>query len=420
MHADALCLPLARLVRTCALLLVLMPLAAAAAQTPSASPATAGASVPMYRGDAAHTGAMPGPGPVGDPEVLWQSENGGVRTSPAVDGSTVYVGALDGFVYALDRETGVERWRFEVGGYTTSPAVSDGIVFASGGGGRLYAIDAETGTEVWSASTDAPSLFSDPTVVDGVLYIGGYDGFVYALDAATGDLVWSVQTGGRVWIAPAVAEGRVYARSDDGTLYALDASNGAERWRATIGWDNESSSPAVADGTVVVGGAGGVVYAFDIATGEPRWKVTLNGIADTSPAVVGGFAYIGATVPQGAGAVHALDLATGVERWRLDVPAGVASSLSVAGGVGWFGDWDGRAPRGGPRVRHGAVDAATRRWLRRLGAGGGERRHLRRRDRLRAQPYPRDRRLAHRLTRAASAGTKLRDTGERWIMPAGP
>lgn len=339
-----------------ALSLALVPTALTARQATPDTPTTVQEpGVPMVRGNAAHTGEMPGPGPVADPEILWQFETGGVRTSPAVVGDTVYVGTLDGFVVALDRDAGTERWRFEVGGYASSPAVADGIVIVGGGGGRLYALDATNGAEIWSAATSDPSLFSDATIVGGVVHIGGYDTFVYAIDVATGDLIWEFQTGGRVWIAPAVAEGTVFARSDDGNLYALDATSGQERWSVAIGWHNESSSPAVVDGTVVVGGAEGITYAFDTATGEERWQVALTGIVDTSPAIVDGVVYIGATEPQAAGALHALDASTGSELWRADVPAGVASSASIADGVAWFGDWDG--------VLH-AVDTTTgeERW----------------------------------------------------------
>lgn len=117
--------------------------------TPPASPASAvGNGVPMYRADPAHTGVNPGPGPAGDPEVLWRFETGGVRSAPAVVDGTIYVGDLEGVLYALDGATGTERWRFEVGGYVNAPAVVDGIVITSGGGGVLYGIDSMTSAEM--------------------------------------------------------------------------------------------------------------------------------------------------------------------------------------------------------------------------------------------------------------------------------
>ena len=293
----------------------------------------------MFRANPAHTGEMPGPGPLSDPHIVWQFETGGVRSSPAVVNGTVFVGALDGTLYAIDAATGVEQWRFLAGGYVGSPAVFDDIVLVSGDGG-LFALDADDGTEIWSATTEGASLFSEATIADNVAYVGGYDGYLYAIAPYTGDLFWEFRTDGRIWIAPAVADEIVYARSDDGNLYAVDVITGEELWRSQIGWSNESSAPAVADGVVYVGGADGVIYALDTVTGEERWQAAHNGITDTSPAVVDGVIYIGNTVPQAAGALLALDAGTGDEIWRLVVPAGIASSASVTHGVAYFGDWD--------------------------------------------------------------------------------
>lgn len=305
-----------------------------------ATPVAADDDVPMFHVDPSHTGVNPGPGPIANPRVLWQLETGGMRSSPVVVAGTVYAGALDGFLLAVDAVTGAERWRVEVGGYVGTPAVADDIVIASGGG-VLYALDTLDGTEVWSASTSAPSLFSDGTIDDGVLYIGGYDGFVYAIDPVTGDLYWEFQTGGRNWISPAIADGIVFARSDDGLLYAIDAVTGEEVWTATIGWDNESSSPAVADGAVHVGGADGVVFAIDATTGAEVWQARIGGIVDSSPAVSGGTVYIVSGEPQGAGTVHALDAATGAAIWQLTLDAGLGSSVSLASGAAYVGDGDG-------------------------------------------------------------------------------
>src|SRR5947207_2285217 len=71
------------------------------------------ADVPMFRGNPAHTGEMPGPGPQGNPSARWRFDTGdGVYSSPAVVGGVVYVGSDDRNVYALDAATGQERWRF--------------------------------------------------------------------------------------------------------------------------------------------------------------------------------------------------------------------------------------------------------------------------------------------------------------------
>jgi outer membrane protein assembly factor BamB len=334
---------------------LLAPAARAGQATPVASPVASSATgVPMFHVNPAHTGENPGPGPIANPEILWRFETGGMQSSPAVVNGSVYAGSLDGFLYAVDAATGAERWQFEVGGYVGSPTVTaEGIVIASGGGGVLYALSSSDGSEIWSATSAAPSLFSDGTlaeevdeiggmIVDELLYIGGYAGSVYAINPRTSSLYWEFQTGNRNWISPAVASKTVFARSDDGNLYAIDAATGEEVWTATIGWNNESSSPAVADDTVFVGGSDGAIVALDATTGAETWRVPAEGIVDSSAAVSGGIVYIGSGVAQGPGTIHALDAATGAERWTATLAGGLGSSVSLASGAAYAGDRDGQ------------------------------------------------------------------------------
>jgi hypothetical protein len=84
--------------------------------------------VPMFRGNAARTGEMPGPAPDGANgiEVRWTLATiGRMPSSPAVVDDTVFVGSLDGNLYALDTENGTEKWRFTIGDQIwSSPAVA--------------------------------------------------------------------------------------------------------------------------------------------------------------------------------------------------------------------------------------------------------------------------------------------------------
>ena len=86
-------------------------------------------------------------------------------------------------------------------------AVGEGSVFVGAGDGRVYALDAGTGRIKWFFQTGG-IIESSPALANGVLYIGSIDHKLYALDAETGEVLWSYETGDRFSPSPAVFDGR--------------------------------------------------------------------------------------------------------------------------------------------------------------------------------------------------------------------
>lgn len=311
-------------VRKLALVLVLLLASAAAADWP------------MYRFDAARTGAT-GPGPGAELAMVWNYTTGfPVYSSPAVVDGTVFVGSWDGKVYALDARTGEEVWTFDTGtAISSSPAVHHSVVFVGAGDGMVYSLDGRAGYEEWKYETGA-SISSSPAVAGGIVYIGSDDHFVYALNETTGALVWKVDTGQIVDSSPVVVDGVVYIGSDDWNVYALDAATGTEVWRfATEG--EVDGTPAVVDGTLYIGSYDNNVYALDARTGAEIWRSDVESDIVGAVAVADGRVYVGS---DGNEAV-ALDARTGKRLWRFVTESLTSSSPAVADGVVYVGssDW---------------------------------------------------------------------------------
>jgi len=118
-------------------------------------------------------------------ERLWRvsHEVSWAMSSPAVSGDALFSGTSDGvFVHRVDVATGEEVWRFVGAGYTwSSPALVGTTVYIGDGAGYLRAIDAESGAERWSFRTGG-GVYSSPWVEDGTVYFGADDGVVYAVD----------------------------------------------------------------------------------------------------------------------------------------------------------------------------------------------------------------------------------------------
>ncbi len=96
--------------------------------------------------------------------VRWKFKTQGiVRSTPAIEHNVVYAADTEGFLYALDRITGNEKWRFGITGHSlknedfgfdrraiiSSPVVIADKVIIGGRDGFLYAVDKNTGKELW-------------------------------------------------------------------------------------------------------------------------------------------------------------------------------------------------------------------------------------------------------------------------------
>jgi len=180
---------------------------------------------------------------------LWTRQLGGDSfISPTVANSMVYVisddlGAKESTLYALDAVTGRKKWSYrqwsyQMGSFNFSILlVVNGVVYVDGGffdgsnyNGYLYALNAQSGDKIWASQNQI--IPATPVVANGVAYLLSTNGSLYALDAVTGHKEWSFQVGKLNPDAPEPIEvnGIVYVRSTGGTLHALDAASGREEW----------------------------------------------------------------------------------------------------------------------------------------------------------------------------------------------
>ena len=325
-----------------------------------------------FHANLAHTGVYPSPGPKQLNGVKWTFKTGGpIVGSPTIANGVVYIGSLDGNIYAVDQETGKEKWKQATQEpIASSPAVSGGVVFFESYSGVLYALDADSGKLKWYFVAEHEKRFeskrlngmkpeaqtladvwdlylSSPAVFNNHVYFGSGDGNVYALDASSGVLVWKFPTGDVVHASPAVANNTVYIGSWDSNLYALDAESGQEKWRFKAGEDPVAhnqvgfqSSPTVVDGVVYSGCRDGHVYALDANTGRKKWDYsTAKNWVNATPAVGDGMVYAGTSFGFN---FHALDAKTGRARFTFHAGGEIFSSAALAGDMAYFGAANGR------------------------------------------------------------------------------
>jgi outer membrane protein assembly factor BamB len=351
---------------------------------PFAAPAL-GADWPLVRGNPALTGvadeALPG-----DLAPVWTFEAGdAIEGTAAIGGGTVFVGSLDGHLYALDLATGALRWKIAAGAEVkSSPSLKDGVVYFGDESGKLHAVEASTGKPRWTFQTDGGvtsgvNFAAGREPGEARLVFGSYDGFLYCLKAADGSLAWKLETESYVHATPAIAGGNAYVSGCDGFFRAVRLSDGGEAGKVSLG-GYAAASPAVAGGrafvgtfenevlaldlaplavawryqnpdrafpfyasaaatprAIVVGGRDKLVSALDPGTGKKLWSFETPARVDASPVVVGERVFVASM----SGDLYALVLASGERVWTYGAGSPIVASPAVGGGLLVIGTEDG-------------------------------------------------------------------------------
>ena len=309
-----------------------------------------------------------------------------IESTAAVVDRTIYVGAMDGRLYALDLETGQTRWEYAAAGeIKSSPTVAGGRVYFGDESGVLHAVDAATGVLLWQTQV-AGAISSSPNFFGSRLYFGSYDNNLYCVAAADGAVAWKSETAGYIHGTPAVWGATVAFAGCDGRLRVLDAyagtlvraldledyvgasmavagdrgfvgtfgnqvlgidlAAGAVAWRFR---DPDRTfpfyaSPALAESLLIVAGRDKTVRALGVDDGVPKWTYAAGARVDSSPVISGARVFFGTD----GGDLVGLAIASGERLWQFAAGAAIAASPAVASGRLLIGATDGRLYCFGP------------------------------------------------------------------------
>ena len=204
---------------------------------------------------------------------VFSQATGGIQTAPALstDGSTVFVGTLDGGIYAIQtgtrvvgkdangndvrEEAAVGRWQANLNSSSiiASPVVTRvsgvDVVIVATLGGKVFALKTDAGGSFWTNPYDANApIYTTPAVFANTS--GAQSIFIGTLDNTSG--------------------------TNDHKVVSIGASDGKEQWRtveltadgAAFFSDGFTSSPAVTSdgGRLYIGSLNGNVYAIDTVT----------------------------------------------------------------------------------------------------------------------------------------------------------
>jgi outer membrane protein assembly factor BamB len=178
--------------------------------------------------------------------IMWSLRlPGPPSTGPSVDENQVYVGTLDGSVYAFSlrkiRALYLDRrlpewsydalvWRYQAAKEVTSPPISAGrnVTFASRDG-SLYAVSTSRRELTYQFETDAP-IVAPMARVGEVQFLASEDYNFYAINGNNGRVLWEFVTGLPIRKAPYAIGPNLFLTPDRGGLFCLEVATGQLRW----------------------------------------------------------------------------------------------------------------------------------------------------------------------------------------------
>ncbi|MCK5561877.1 MAG: PQQ-binding-like beta-propeller repeat protein, partial [Thermoplasmata archaeon] len=204
----------------------------------------------------------------------------GITSGAAAFGSSIYFGANDGYLYAMDLD-----------GFLDS--VNDGPWQLEG-----VNISNTDGDVLWKFFT-GDSICSTPAVINNYVYVtvgihdssfSNYNIFkIFCINRNTGLLVWEYQTENHLVSSPAIEGDKVIFGSLDGKIYCLTTTSNTSQWKPfpTTGevWSSPAVSIAGLGGKLVVGATDGKLYCIYTHNGVSDWQRILDGAITSSPAL---------------------------------------------------------------------------------------------------------------------------------------
>jgi outer membrane protein assembly factor BamB len=270
------------------------------------------------------------------------------------DGQQLIVGGFDKKLYSLNPLNGAEIWRFEqakdrwVGGALVT---ADGI-YAANADYKVYALTF-SGAAKWAAPFQADqSIWGSPVTDNTNIYFGTLGRKVYAVDLQTGKQVWVKELNGAIFGSPALAPDNksIFVGTFDKQLVSLSINDGSILSTQTVSsWIWEG--PAVDDQYVYVGDAAGMLYAFPLSANGKPWTQQLNGTIIATPLVIDGTLTVGTE----SGNLYFMDT-SGQNLRSITVPGKVYSTVANAGDMLLV------APTGGDSLLLGVDLNGTTKW----------------------------------------------------------
>ena len=231
--------------------------------------------------------------------TFFAASNGSwIRSTPACDGKTLFVGGIREVLVALDCASGEEKWRVDfvkdlstkvpAFGFVCSPMLDDEHIYIQAGEG-FAKLRKDTGKIVWRTAKDGGgmygSAFSSPVFAqlhDKRLILVQTRTALKAIDVETGDELASRDIKafrGMNILTPIVHENAVFTSAHSGVGELMNFNPTGSDFDIEVQWENRKleaymSSPVVIGDHAYMQLKNQRFACFELATGEEKWRTT--------------------------------------------------------------------------------------------------------------------------------------------------
>jgi serine/threonine protein kinase len=243
-----------------------------------------------------------------------------IRGTPAYFDGSIYIGAYDNNLYALNASNGEFIWKFATeGGIVSKPAIYEGNIYIGSEDQRLYCINLRSGQEIWSYYSNGP-IRSSPHVAEGHIFIGSDDAYLHAINAHSGRRAWRVDAGAPARSTPLLVGEHVFFGTEAGDLFCVDLG-GNVKWRFKAK-RALTSSPIYANGIIYIGSVDTLLYALDAKSGYIIWRFRMAKATISTPMITDNFIFTGSVDSH----IYCVDLHSAKEVWNFATDSQVTSS----------------------------------------------------------------------------------------------
>lgn len=152
---------------------------------------------------------------------IWKFKtHGSIYADASANEGRIYFGSDDKFFYSLDT-TGNLIWEKNINSkFVSSPTFYKDMVIIPAVDGNVYALDKDSGNVRWKFTTKG-AIWASPLLHKNMIFIGSFDRNFYCISADDGKELWHFPCEGRVRTSAVIWKDYIFTASDDKYIYCF-------------------------------------------------------------------------------------------------------------------------------------------------------------------------------------------------------